>query len=289
MIVTSHGDSLRIEAPAKVNLFLEILGKRADGFHELETLLVSLSLHDILTFREIPAGTEFHCSDPTLPTGDDNLVMRAVHLARRESGTDRGVSIELEKRIPAQAGLAGGSSDAAATLAGLNLLWGLGWQQEKLAALGAELGSDIPFFFFTPAAVARGRGERVAPCDVGKPLDLVIVCPREGLSTARVFGNLKVPRDFVSVDPIVAALKRGDAAEIGRLLHNRLEEASLGLSQELTRVKEDAKSWECLGHLMSGSGSAYFAVCSTPLQANELATTLETKNLGSVFVVTSSQ
>lgn len=289
MIVSSHGDSLRIEAPAKVNLFLEVLGKRADGFHELETLLVTISLHDTLVFREISSGTEFRCSDPTLPTGDNNLVMRAVQLFRKESGTARGVEIELEKRIPAEAGLAGGSSDAAATLAGLNHLWGLNWPVEKLAELGAQLGSDVPFFFFAPAAVARGRGERIHPCKMQKPLDLVIVCPRLGLSTARVFGNLKIPVHPIGIEPMTAALERGDVPEVARLLHNRLEEASLGMNQELARVKDDARTWSCLGHLMSGSGSAYFALCASARQAQELGTFLEARNLGSVFVVNSSQ
>lgn len=156
MIVTKENDRLLIQAPAKLNLFLEVLGKRPDGFHELETLFVAVNLYDELEFRSRPEGTEVLCDDPKTGAVADNLVTRAIALVRAESGRADGVSVKLTKRIPIEAGMAGGSSDAASTLAGLNELWNLGWSRERLAELGAKLGSDISFFFYTPAAVGRG-------------------------------------------------------------------------------------------------------------------------------------
>lgn len=288
MIVDRQGDRLTIEAPAKVNLHLEIHGKREDGYHEIETLLVTVSLYDTLEFREVPDGTDFHCSEPSVGVGEENLVMRAVRLVRVESGIERGIGITLTKRIPAQAGLAGGSSDAAATLAGLNLWWDLGWSRERLAELGAQLGSDIPFFFHAPSAIARGRGEKVTPCRLGTTLHLVIVHPAQGLSTKEVFGRLQLPDRPASIAPIVSALEKGEVAEVARLLFNRLESVSVALSPAVAGIKAEAEQWKCLGHRMTGSGSAYFAICETSEQAQSLASSLAGRNLGSVFVVTST-
>ena len=169
---------VRVGAPAKVNLFLEVLARRSDGYHELATLMLAVSLYDTLEFTEEPPGaTALHCDHPSLSTGPDNLICRAVDLVRRQSGRSDGVGIRLWKRIPMAAGLAGGSSDAAATLAGLNRLWRLGWDRGQLARLGAELGSDVSFFFAAPAAWCTGRGERIEPLRLGRPLDLVLVAP----------------------------------------------------------------------------------------------------------------
>src|SRR5947209_6913376 len=133
-------------APAKVNLFLEVLAKRADGYHEIATLLVAVSLYDTLEFKEEASGEiRLHSDHPNLSTGPENLIVRAAELLRRRTGCGRGAAVRLAKRIPMAAGLAGGSSDAAATLAGLNRLWRLGLTRGELAVLGAELGSDVPF------------------------------------------------------------------------------------------------------------------------------------------------
>lgn len=288
MIVRPESDRLVIDAPSKVNLHLEILGKRSDGYHELETLMVSISLCDTLEFRELPSGTTLRCSDPSVGEGDDNLVMRAVHLTRQESGCQRGIAIDLTKRIPVAAGLAGGSSDAAATLAGLNQLWDLQWSHERLAELASRLGSDIPFFFDTPAAICRGRGEKVTPCPMGTTLHLVVIAPKSGLSTKAVYQQLQVPAVTTSVEPIRLALEKGDAETVATMLHNRLEDVSLRLNPEVAELKRRAATWPCLGHLMSGSGSAYFAICHSFEQAQDLGAALQSQDLGSVFVVRSS-
>lgn len=288
MIVRRENDRLLVDAPAKVNLHLEVLGKRPDGYHELETLMVTVSLYDTLTIKPVPEGTVLSCSDPNLAMGTDNLVTRAVELARREGGCDQGLSVELTKRIPAAAGLAGGSSDAAATLAGLSLLWDLNWSRDRMAELGAQLGSDVPFFFHAPAAIAKGRGERLTPVLLGTRLHLVLVCPDEGLSTARIFADLNPPTEPKSIRPIVEALEDGQLSRLGALLFNRLEEVAVRHSPAVRELAQEAPNWDCAGSVMSGSGSAYLALCSSYEQAETLRQQLVSKKSVSVFVVKSS-
>src|SRR5437868_14004366 len=164
---------LSLLAPAKVNLFLEVLGQRPDGFHELETLMVAVDLCDRLEFRPDDSGAlTLTCDDPGLTCGPDNLVLKAAEQLRRSTKETRGARIHLEKRIPMQAGLGGGWSDAAATLKGLNQLWRLGLADAELARLGAEVGSDVAFFFSPGAAWCTGRGEKVEPVTLGRTLDL---------------------------------------------------------------------------------------------------------------------
>ena len=161
MLIDRYADDLVVWAPAKVNLFLEVLGKRPDGYHEIATLMAAVGLCDTLVFKEEPSGeVRLRSSNSDLSTGPENLVMRAVELVRQHMGSKRGVAIRLIKRIPLAAGLAGGSTDAAATLAGLNQLWRLGLETKDLAGLAAQLGSDVPFFFAAPAAWCTGRGSR---------------------------------------------------------------------------------------------------------------------------------
>src|SRR5437763_1060743 len=171
MLSERHADGVVVWAPAKVNLYLEVLAKRADLYHEIATLMVAVSLYDTLEFKEESSGAiQLHCDHPELTTGPENLIFRAAVLLQQRTGCRRGVHIRLTKRIPLAAGLAGGSTDAAATLAGLNELWQLGVGKTELASLGARLGSDVPFFFDTPAAWCTGRGEVVTPLALGRPL-----------------------------------------------------------------------------------------------------------------------
>lgn len=279
--------SLTIAAPAKINLHLEVLGKRDDGYHELESLMVTVSLADTLTIAATKQGTVVHCDEPSVGPESDNLVSRTVRLVRDESGREDGLSITLVKRTPVAAGLGGGSSDAAATLRGLNEFWNLGWPNDRLAELGAKIGSDVPFFFAAPAAIVRGRGERITAVPMGAVLDVVLVTPRDRLSTGAVFGNLIPGGERVPVEPIAAALARGDRAEVARRLFNRLQGVSFELCPALRDLHDQAQAWPCLGHLMTGSGSTYFAVCESPAQAEDLGRRLEQANLGSVFVVRS--
>jgi 4-diphosphocytidyl-2-C-methyl-D-erythritol kinase len=273
-----QGAAVKVWAPAKVNLFLEVHGRRPDGYHELATLMVTVSLYDSLELRETAVPeVRLVCDHPGLSTGPDNLVCRAAELVRRRAGVTVGVEARLTKRIPLAGGLAGGSSDAAATLLGLNRLWRLGWSRAELAALGAELGSDVSFFFHAPAAWCTGRGERVEPLPLGRPLDLVLACPPVGLSTAEVFRALTVPavpRDGADVQ---RAAREGAVDDLGRLLFNRLQPAAEGLCPKVAALQARLSSLGprgCVGALMSGSGSTVFALCQGPAEAQSVARAL---------------
>lgn len=269
------GGAPTLRAPAKVNLFLEVLGRRPDGYHAVETLMLAVSLCDDLEFRDDPAGAvRLTCTDPALGIGPDNLVVRAADLLRQRTGHQGGAAIRLVKRIPWAAGLAGGSSDAATTLAGLNRLWRLGLTRAALAALAAELGSDVPFFLSPPAAWCTGRGEIVSPLRPGKRLHLVLVSPRTGLSTPEVFRGVAVPDQPVSGDAIQSAFAAGDAEAVGRLLFNRLQEPAERLSPEVAEWRRHLTALDPAGCLMSGSGSSLFALGRDRADAVRMAAAL---------------
>ena len=275
MLIRRLADAVRVWTPAKVNLFLEVLGRRADGYHDLATLMVTVGLFDTVELREAASGdVSLACGHPDLSTGPDNLVCRAVDLVRRRFGVRTGVDVRLHKRIPMQAGLAGGSSDAAATLAGLNRLWRLGLEANELGRLGADLGSDVSFFFFAPAAWCTGRGEIVQPLRPGRPLDLVLACPRVGLSTAAVFRALRLPAQPVDGEAVRLAFQAGDVNAISRLLHNRLQEPAEELCPEVARVRRRLVECKPAGALMSGSGSTVFALGADAADASRIARAL---------------
>jgi 4-diphosphocytidyl-2-C-methyl-D-erythritol kinase len=261
MWLRRDGSTVVVQTPAKVNLFLEVHGRRPDGYHELASLMVTVGLFDSLELRESTSGeVRLECDLPGLSTGPDNLVCRAAELIRSRFGVSSGLDVRLSKRIPTQAGLAGGSSDAAATLLGLNALWRLGQTSEQLGALGAELGSDVTFFFFGPAAWCTGRGEVVEPLRAGRPLSLVLVCPPVGLSTASVFKALTLSDDKVAAEAVRRAFTAGDVEELGRRLHNRLQEPAVRLCPEVGHWLGRVRQLTPTGAMMSGSGSTVFAL-----------------------------
>lgn len=275
MWINREVDRVRVRTPAKVNLFLEVVGRRPDGYHDLATLMVTVGLHDSLEFRGNETGEiRLECDQPGLSTGSDNLVWRAADLLRKRHGVATGVDIQLRKRIPMAAGLAGGSSDAAATLAGLNRLWELGLETNQLASLGAELGSDVAFFFHGPSAWCTGRGEIVEPLKLGRPLDFVLVCPSVGLSTAGVFRALRLPETPVDGACLRQAVEAGEIVDLGKRLFNRLEEPAMELCPEVARWRERLAQLEPAGVLMSGSGSTVFALARDAADALRLARAL---------------
>jgi len=272
---TTGAGPVHVLAPAKINLWLEVFGKRPDGYHEIETLILAVDLCDELAFALDDSGLlTLTCSEAELSTGDDNLVRKAARLLQARTGCNQGARIHLEKRIPWAAGLGGGSSDAAAALAGLNELWELRLPAEQLAALGAELGSDVPFFFHTPAARCRGRGEVVEPVEAGRALDLVLVKPPMGLSTAEVYRELGMRQSGEAGIPIpeavLAALKSGDVESLARSLHNRLQEPAMKLCPPVQELYRRMKAAGAAGCLMSGSGSCLFALCRNQREAEQV-------------------
>ncbi len=276
MHLSNYLDDVVVWAPAKVNLFLEVLGKRPDGYHEIATLTVAVRLYDTLIFRaETSPALTLSCSEARLSAGLDNLVLRSAKLLQDRTGCNRGATIRLIKRIPMAAGLGGGSTDAAATLHGLNRLWQLGLSDDELAKLGGEIGSDVPFFFHAPAAWCTGRGEIVTSMELRTPLDFVLLCPAFGMATASVYKNVGVPPMPVSGDAIRQAVQKGDVDYIGKLLHNRLQLAAEKLEPriaEYARMLVDSKP---AGSLMSGSGSTLYALCRSAAEAGSVAASLE--------------
>ncbi|PZR76589.1 MAG: 4-(cytidine 5'-diphospho)-2-C-methyl-D-erythritol kinase [Chthoniobacterales bacterium] len=248
---------MQLLAPAKINLFFEIKGRRSDGFHEIETLMAPTSLSDRLTIEKEPDGKKalhFSCDDPSLPAGDDNLVVRAVKIFREKTGIDGGVRIALEKIIPHGAGLGGGSSDAAATLMGLNDLFGSNLNQEDLIELAAQLGSDVPFFLLRSAAICTGRGEIVSATRLPKNFFLLLAKPDFGVPTPWAYGCWKDSRPLPGMD-------YGAQEFSGARFVNDLERPVFEKFVLLAHLKAWLRQQEEVGAaLLSGSGSTVFAV-----------------------------
>jgi len=302
MLCRSGDKCLVLQTPAKVNLFLEVLGRRTDGFHELETLMVTVGLYDTLHLTPTTSdhiefsvcGSGFSgTANPVvqqqseIPEGRANLVVRAAELLRNATGSTAGARIKLQKRIPAAAGLAGGSSDAAATLVGLNTIWRLGLTVAELMGLAAQLGSDVPFFLSPSAAVCRGRGEIIEPVRWPTRLYFVIVRPHSGLSTAEVFQQCRHAERPKSAGDLATALTEGNLGRAGQLLHNRLMEPAMTLNPEVTHLRRTFAKLPVLGHLMSGSGTSYFGICAQRKHAKMVAARLRATRIGSVFTVES--
>lgn len=293
MRLDRQGSSLVVRTPAKLNLFLDVLGKRPDGYHELETLMVSIGLFDTLRFEANDSGGLELSLDPgipnemlpLLPQDGRNLILKAAQLLRDVTGCQLGVKIHLSKMIPLQAGLGGGSSDAAAALVGLNVFWKLGLTSQELHPLAARLGSDVNFFLDSaPLAICRGRGEQIEPIKLGRPLHFVLIKPPVGLSTGEVFSRLKIDRPRGS-ESICRAIESGNVSLVGSELHNSLEVPSTELSDEVARTLASLRRVSSVGQLMTGSGSSCFALCAHRGQAVQAARQLRTLSRGQVFVV----
>ena len=242
-------------APAKINLSLRVLGRRADGFHDLESLMCPVSVFDTLdvTLRAA-GGLEFTCDDATLPAGDDNLVVRAARLFCDRAGIEPHARIALTKHIPHGAGLGGGSSDAATTLLALDRLFATQLSLETLAAMAAELGSDVPFFIYQSAAMIRGRGERVEPVAFPHALPLLLIKPPFGVPTPWAYSRWK---DACEIPEVPYAAQAFPWGELVNDLERPVFEKYIFLA--------DVKRWllgqpEAVGALMSGSGATVFAV-----------------------------
>jgi len=216
---------------------------------------------------------------------DDNLAVRAARKLREVSGVTAGATIRLVKRIPLEAGLAGGSSDAAAALVAANIAWGLDWPLERLTPIAAELGSDVPFFLQSRPAICRGRGERIEPQERLAPLAFVIAQPPAGLSTAAVYAQCRPAQSPRSTSALVDAWRYGRTAEVGRRLFNRLEEAAARISPWIDRVRNEFNKLDFLGHQMTGSGSGYFGLCRHARHARRLAAALLNRGFTQVFAV----
>ena len=265
-------------AKAKVNLTLDILGKRDDGYHEVSMIMQSIDLADIVTLEE---ADDIIVETDIAELADDrtNIAYRAAELLRDTHAPDRGAHIRIKKNIPLAAGLAGGSTDAGAVLLGLNELWGLGLTIDTPTDLGARLGSDVPFCMLGGTMLATGRGEvlkRVPALDV---MPLVLVKPPVGVSTAAVYGGYRADRVSVhpTADSMTAAIESKDKQRIFRAMGNVLETVTIELHPEIADIKRSLLAAGAEHAMMSGSGPTVFAFAPTAEDAQRIAEHMKQK------------
>mgnify|MGYP001618442112 CR=1 FL=1 len=271
------GRKLNILCPAKVNLFLKVTGKRGDGYHEIHSLMQPVELFDeiILTVSE-GDGITLECDIDSIPSGEENLAWKAAALFLKETGIKRAVFIDLKKRIPTGGGLGGGSSDAAGILTGLNTILRAGLSEERLKAMAAGLGSDVPFFILRGPAFAYGRGEILERVTLPR-LYYVLVNPGLHISTAWAYGNLDLTKKTKDNILIVSKGLAGSKEKIAGLLENDLEGAVMGEYPVITVLKSLLKKAGAKGALMSGSGSTVFGLFFKEREAGEAITRLKGK------------
>ena len=255
---------IRVRAHAKINLYLNVVGKREDGYHNLETIFHSIGLHDDVIIRKQDTNTiTVHCEHPEVPSDANNLAYRAAQRLSSEVGGIGGISIEIRKRIPVAAGLAGGSANAAAVLHGVNELFGLGFTQETLMRFGAQLGADIPFCLHGGAALGTGIGDQLTRLPALSDLPLLLLNPGIQISTAAVFKKLNFSltnRENAGII-IRTHIEKGDVLGIAEGLYNRLEVPVFAQYPEIAALKAELSTQAgCSGALMSGSGATVFAV-----------------------------
>ena len=253
-----------IPAFAKINWSLRVLGKRADGYHEVDTVLQTISLRDSITVAPTDDNAiQLWCDDRSIPSDDTNLVWRAAATLRERYSIDHGVKIRLEKRIPSEAGLGGGSSDAAATLIALAQLWRIETSANDLMRIAENIGSDVPFFFFGGAARATGRGETIEPLSDAPAAHLVIVKPNASVSTRNAYNALNSPALTSSnAKPILLRSQASDDSVSFDLnaLHNDFAAVIFQLKPEIERAKNALLKSGARAAMLSGSGSSVFGI-----------------------------
>jgi len=266
-----------LEAQAKINLTLDVLGKRPDGYHEVEMIMQSIQLHDVLHFSLREQGLELISAVEGVADDKDNLIYQTAVKLKELYNVTAGAKIILEKNIPVAAGLAGGSADAAATLQGLNKLWSLNLSLDTLCEIGAQLGSDIPFCLRGGTMLAKGRGEILTTLPSFPQTYVVLAKPVLGVSTAWVYNNY----DQSKVDKhpetamVIEELQKKNSQGIAALLCNVLESVTIKKYNEISLLKEKMLEFGASASLMSGSGPTVFGLVDTKEQAEELATRLE--------------
>lgn len=275
---------MTIRAHAKINLTLEILGGRPDGYHDIMSVVQAISLHDTLTFEQAEAITLYGGS-PDAPADESNLVLKAARALNAAVGGGHGARITLEKRIPVGAGLGGGSSDAATALIGLNELWRTGISRERLMEVAGTLGSDVPFFLGAGTALAEGRGECITSLGAPPEMWLTLAKPASSLATADVYseyvrGPAPARADFNAYRDVSLGLRPGMPPDRARkaivgALWNDLQPAAIRLCPEITGIQDRMVESGALGTLVCGSGSAVLGIAADEPHAHQIAGTLE--------------
>ncbi len=260
--------SLKLLSPAKVNLRLDVLGKREDGYHEIESIMTRVSLYDeVFLSIEDGEGLEVTCTDQA-PSGEQNIAYKAAKAILDRSSSKVRVLIEIKKNIPVAAGLGGGSSNAATVLLGLNRMLNIGLSVNELMKIGARLGADIPFFIFERPAIARGIGERLEEINLPK-LWFVLVNPNIPVSTADVYRGMNIKFGLTKEGFGINMPNFNNGVRgVSRILHNDLEGVALGMHPEIGFVKDTVRAAGAIGTLMSGSGATVFGLFESREEAH---------------------
>lgn len=253
---------LKIRGRAKINLSLDVLRRREDGYHEIKMIMQQVDLYDEITLREIDDGVKLACNCEFIPVDEGNIAYRAAKLIKEKYHIQKGIYIYIEKNIPVAAGLAGGSTNAAAVLLGLNSLWNLRASKEELMDLGLQLGADVPFCVLGGAALAEGIGEKLTPIQ-GLENTWVVLCkPNIGVSTADVYKNLNINniQQHPDTERILDALCRKDIQTVAGNLKNVLEQVTEQMHPIVRDIKRRMLEYNALGSIMSGSGPTVFGL-----------------------------
>jgi len=273
--------SVSLKAPAKINLYLNVLGKRKDGYHEIESIAQSINVYDILRFEKIKRGIQVVWDHPFLPFNKNNLVYRAAELFFDITGINPGVKITVQKEIPVGAGLGGGSSDAATTLLGLNLLFEARIPSSRLVSFSSQLGTDVPFCLIRGTALLRGKGDEVIPLPSIREGFFVLVYPNIPISTFWVYSLLSQrltcenSNGKLNTADLEKRIKSKGMWGIKDLLYNKLEEVVIEEFPLIAKIKEKFKEKGVESVLMSGSGSTVFGVVESKREARELITCMQ--------------
>lgn len=261
-----------LRTPAKINLCLSVLGKRPDGYHDVEMVMQAVGLYDVVQVSRVERGITVACGAEGVPDGEGNLAWKAARAVADRAAGRAGVAIRITKRIPAAAGLGGGSSDAAAVLAACNRLLGTGLSREELASIGTGLGMDVPFFFHAPTALARGRGEILESLPPPAPFWVLLANPGFATSTAWVYKNVNLELTKRINCTNIASLPVGKMAE---MLHNDLETFTASAYPVIGEMERALLDAGALGARMSGSGPTVFGVFEDAQACREAARALE--------------
>lgn len=254
-------DQIIIESYGKINLALDVLYKREDGYHELNTIMQQISLKDKLIFKEIEKGIIIESTDQDVPIDESNLVYRAWDKLRSITGISRGIHIYIEKHIPIAAGLAGGSSNGAATLKALNQLWNLNLSLEELMKIGESLGADVPFCLLGGTALAQGIGEKLTPLKPFSGKYILLGNPGICVSTPYAYSKLDLnPRENMDLDELVSCMEKEDLNCVGNNFKNIMEDPIIKEYPVIDKIKEIMIENGALGALMSGSGPTVFGL-----------------------------
>jgi 4-diphosphocytidyl-2-C-methyl-D-erythritol kinase len=274
----------RVRAPAKLNLRLKVTGRRLDGYHDLISFMVPVDLFDFLEVTPAPEGVTISCQGLPVPVDGTNLAVKAAKAFFSSTGTDKGVSIRLEKRIPVAAGMGGGSSDAAAVLLLLNEMESRPLSAELLHELAASLGADVPFFLNCKPSLARGVGEILEPVEDWPDFWYVIVNPPIHVSTSWVYGNLKLNQLTTDEYNRIKILLKRKFISIARILENDLESVTSARFPVIETIKHSLLDLGAEGALMTGSGPTVFGVFTSQRRAEDARAHLFSMKLGEVFL-----